>query len=362
MALDMPGPLEGPGHDPTSSDSPDQGSHLDHLGRFGIDTIDVFVPTTRDAIRELPVQRLLQHLDHATGELSEPVPTTSEVRLANGQQVRALRQAGVHGVLASFSAPKWLRGDNRRPATSDEVRTVVDDFTNLVAEHVPFATPVPEVRLRRVDVARDFVGVAAPAQVLDALTFERPRRPMKTNLYRDKALLGAQTVYRANTRWKARLYHRGEMYQDRSAPASCDPGLAQEEEGIVRFELELRTEVLGELGMARVEALDDARLWSTASKYWGRTRFGATVGSDPKRLRAAEECLSTQELGLVCVHLLFPGRGLARGSRRKAKALAARFGLTRDDLIHSTGAPAGTLDLHRGRFIATESDAADPLP
>jgi hypothetical protein len=46
---------------------------------------------------------------------------------------------------------------------------------------------------------------------------------------------------------------------------------------------------------------------------------------------------------------------MSRGTARKAKMLAAKYQLTREDFVTGTGVPPGHLDLLAGLFVAATS-------
>ncbi|MFB7800345.1 hypothetical protein [Isoptericola sp. NPDC056134] len=230
---------------------------------------------------------------------------------------------------------------------------MVDELVRLLDEHVAFPQAMPDVRLRRLDVASDFIGVPSPALILDAISTLRSQRPMTTLLYRDPDLIGAQTVYRKNTRWSARLYHRGGMYQDAARSKNRDRNLelADVEAGVVRLEFELRGEVLDETGLSSLDMVEPARVWQTASKFWERCGFGGSIGSDATHLARAREELGWQELALLVSRTLFPEAAASRGTARKAKALAAEYPLSADDFNQRASIPSGHLSLRSGRFL-----------
>lgn len=334
------------------------------MGRFGIDTIDVIVPADPHVFAAFPLQRHRVVLDRSTGALSDPRPTTSELRLDNGVVVNARRVQGAPCVTASFSVPGWLRGDNRFAASADETRAVVHDFVNHLRRLLGLDDVADAVRLRRLDIARDFADVPEPARLLEELSRKPPGYGMRTELHRDLAHQGAQTVYRRNTRWTSRLYHRGEMYRDtaRGSDRQRRLSLAAAEDGVVRFEVELRTKSLSYHGLNRPSSLRDNELWRLAQTYWQRSAFDHSVGSGGSRLARMEDALDWKQRGLVQTYLRSPARcktEMAPATLRKGRTLADQFDLTPADLMSLGEVPAGQLDLDAGRFVhSSETPAA----
>lgn len=357
-----PGPDYGLGRGESSTDRRQLGSLLD-TGRFGIDTIDVIVPADHGVFAAFPLQRHRIVLDRSTGALSDPKPTTSELQLDNGVVVNARHVQGAPCVTASFPVPAWLRGDNRFAASAEETRAVVRDFAAHLRLLLGLDDAADTARLRRLDIARDFTDVPEPARLLEELSRKPPGYGMRTELHRDLAHQGAQTVYRRNTRWTSRLYHRGEMYRDtaRGSDRERNLSLATSEQGVVRFEVELRARALSYRGLTYPSSLHDDGLWRLAQIHWRRSAFDHRVGADECRLTRMEDELDWKQRGLVREYLLSPARcqaEMAPGTSRKARALAHRFGLTPADLTSAGEVPAGRLDLDAGCFVDASGAAA----
>ncbi len=358
-----PRPDDGPGRGESSTDRRQLGSHFD-LGRFGIDTIDVIVPADHRVFAAFPLQRHRVVLDRSTGVLSDPRPTTSELQLDNGVVVSARRVQGSPCVTASFSVPAWLRGDNRFAASADETRAVVHDFVDHIRQRLGLDDVADAARLRRLDIARDFTDVPEPARLLEELSRKPPGYGMRTELHRDLAHQGAQTVYRRNTRWMSRLYHRGEMYRDTAKGNDRERhlSLAAAEQGVVRFEVELRARALSYRGLTRPSSLRNDELWRLAQTHWHRSAFDHHVGAGERRMTRMEDELDWKQLSLVQVYLRSPARceaEMAPATLRKARTLASRFDLTASDLTPLGGVPEGRLDLDAGRFVASSDTSAD---
>ncbi|CPU63352.1 Uncharacterised protein [Mycobacteroides abscessus] len=138
--------------------------------------------------------------------------------------------------------------------------------------------------------------------------------------------------------------------------------LAAAEQGVVRFEVELRARALLNRGLDRPSSLRDDELWRLAHTHWRRSAFDHPVGSGGCRLTRMDAEFDWKQSSLVQVYLRSPERCEAQMSPatfRNARRLADRFDLTPADLMPLVGVPEGQLDLDTGRFVHPAETTAD---
>jgi hypothetical protein len=271
----------------------DHNTHLSFPeGRFGVDTIALRGPVDPSVADRLPRQRLTREFDPETGEVVDRL-TSARPSIGSDLYFRidAAPSGGVNARV-EFSAPRMLRGDNRRPANLAELRQAVLGAYERVDHEVPWLCSPEDLTVARLDIARDFTNVVDPSVLLEALW--RVDVPRMTGMaYRSKDGRGVQTLVQGVRRHSGTMYHRGPQYLARAVGAKPEARavlerLAQEETGVVRFEMQLRREQAASEGLGRVRDVLTAHLGRIASAYFnGKYRFGEIIAGPAWKVREA---------------------------------------------------------------------------
>jgi hypothetical protein len=362
-----------PPSDVAPSDSARNTPNFANPGHFGVDTVRVAGPVDEHSFA-LRVQRSKQVVDRM-GVVSSPTPTTSSTVLDGGLDLTV--QKGWDGrtlAVMEFSVPRRRRGDNTEPATAAEALETIGDVYAEAAEHVGWTCDPHELTLRRLDIARDFEPVLYPGELLERLSRVPPTRRAKTITWLTPDCTGVQTLYRKTDRWVARLYERGNQYAERAASRPPDRAhwerLALKEASKIRYEVEMRTQVLSQAGLSTVGDLSTDALWRQAAKYFSRARFDSVVGDGAAPLvTAATAALSTagdksKFLGAVLGQAWLEHHGVrptvSAKTADKYRKLASDWGVTGRDLQEGDF-PRVRLDLDAGRLIHAEGLLSEDL-
>lgn len=148
-----------------------------------------------------------------------------------------------------FSAPKVLGGDNVEPASIGQLEQAVSPALAEAGEFVEL--DADELRVNRLDIARDFDGVDELGVLLLGLSGVPVAGAKSRNVYRAPELGHAQTLFVRNGGGGARLYDKSE-----------EAGLAVP--GRLRFEAQERRDALRAQGVERLADLTDDQLLATA--------------------------------------------------------------------------------------------------
>ena len=154
-------------------------------------------------------------------------------------------------------------------SVADSVEGLVESVRAAGVVVVPARSDeLSSYRLKRLDVARDFVGVAHPSALIRGLA-PLPRAWARRNfVHADPVKHGAQTLVVGSNSGLARLY-------DKFAETG-----GKVEDGTVRFEIEGRSDWLGNYGKMRTAAdLDDESVVVFGRDRWEWAKMGVEVKS-----------------------------------------------------------------------------------
>ena len=150
----------------------------------------------------------------------------------------------------------------------------------LMAERagiVPGIDSLEEVRVKRVDVARDLRGVTVPSVMLRALLGVRRTYARNSVLWSDPRKNGAETLSVGSGAGLVRLYDQHAAYPGKGA-----------EPGSLRFEVQARKGWLDSAGIRTAEDLTARRLDDLARNRWEWARMGETVTGTANVVAAVE--------------------------------------------------------------------------
>jgi len=336
-----------------SEDAPDIG--------VGVDTVAVKGPASMAFLEALQHQYYEQTVDYETGELIE-VRSRSSASIRVGL-ARCWVSGERHGsdvtARLEFSAPTMLRGHNRDALPTNYLIDVVDAAVTDLGRHLPGLPALELLEVQRLDLARDFHGVASPTNVLAALSsvpiryarlhreFKRPDGSLQTLTRGSRSewtVTGYDKSYelaeRATLTRDASLEHVYQSWADASA-------------GQLRFELRLQRRLLRRKGIG---TLNDAVAQSDyLARHYFRaagweTDFGGIehLAALLRSLRAEVTPAETRNvIVLLACRLWGVTPPLSRHSCERSLALARRFNL----FSGSPGGDSWRLDFDSGQQV-----------
>ncbi len=211
-------------------------------------------------------------------------------------------------------------------ATAETARRTAAEAWELAGELVEWSGPQEGARVRRIDTARDFEGVADGGALIRALApIHRPwaRRNL---VHADPQRNGAQTLMVGSGAGVARLYDKHAESKGR-AP-----------EGTLRWEAECRSDWASKYGgIVRFEDLTDARVTALATERWGWSSMGVEVAGMRRvveKVRASDLSGREQASFLGWLVLESSGQAWEAGSATLAKyrRLQRELAIAVDDL------------------------------
>lgn len=137
----------------------------------GIDTIKLKLPVTAGVIDA--AGPIVDHMvvDPSTGQVLRGVTRT---QFMLGRRDCALtydvRRNGAANVIVEGSVPRILRGDNNRPATVEEVDSLLGLIQALLADEYGIYVDLDQACVQRVDLVRDFENVEDMDSLLNGLS------------------------------------------------------------------------------------------------------------------------------------------------------------------------------------------------
>lgn len=205
-----------------------------------------------------------------------------------------------------------------------------------------------KVRIKRLDLARNF-QVSDPAVVKTGLSHIQTRYQRTRSV--EESAGGGWTVWnRTKKSGSDRLY-------DKSAELDLVEGqeaISSTGSHLFRFEAQLEKERLRSLGVATIDALDEAKAWAALNARWGATRWGSPL---PRRGDAAQavQALKPRDQATVLGYLHLAAEGLTDGfsdwQRRDLTKKAKSCGLTPGVPVVMLGPPSQRLDLLSGSLV-----------
>ena len=217
--------------------------------------------------------------DDETGEVVE-AQRSGYTALRVGEtlvRVKADLRAGTPEVAVEFSAPSVLTGHNRDPLPVSLLSEVVEVVHDVLRQELSGVPAMSLLRLIRLDIDRDLLGVRSIPHTLWSLA-QRPVARVSAN--RLEALGNTwQPLTRGNPgRWLVVGYGKGEQLASLAGRAYDERRQLLQEQaeisyGTLRWELQLRREKLREYGELKPGALDEGMIRTMAEHHFDRTRF-----------------------------------------------------------------------------------------
>ena len=152
-------------------------------------------------------------------------------------------------------------------------------------EGLAFAGDVEDWRVKRLDIARDFRGVAAPEFYVRGLDNVKRPYAKRRGIWSDANCGKAQTLHVGSGAGMVRLYDQHAAYADKGAP-----------EGSLRWEVEAHAGWLERFGVERVRDLSVLRMESAAMDRWEWSRMGTTVTGAANVVEAIDRLVKIGDL------------------------------------------------------------------
>jgi hypothetical protein len=212
-----------------------------------------------------------------------------------------------------------------------DLRSTIEAAVYVAREIVTPAVPIDDMRVRRVDLARDFAGVDSAAFYVRGLLNVRRPWARYSAVYNDPKLGGAESLRVGSGAGMVRLYDKHEESPERAAP------------GHLRWEAECRrgwAENYG--GVAVVTDLNAYKLGTLASNRWEWSSMGTQIAATDRVIekiqraghradcpKGCKEHLSAAEQRGFYGYLVFTAKGWPSPT---AKATGAKYGRIARDL------------------------------
>jgi hypothetical protein len=316
-------------------------------------------------------EHLVKRRITSDGEFSDEV-VYAKVPLPSGGRIIVHRAQ--HGELRGSlerSLPTMLDGINLQPVSVDVVPSLVAHLQDQASEWVEWQDEAADLRVSRLDLDRDFVGVEHLDHLLRRLANLRVPRLGNPRVYYDYERGGAATLVREPKKaktWRATLYDKHAQVAH-LATVERDPTRrkwltrqAEHARGHLRFEVQVKTQALREQGVTTVADLDEQHLLDLREHYFRRVRFDTPVHG-AAHLRALAARLSNGDpecnfLGPVMQMLYFEALGLpppySHDTLVRYRKLARRWEISAADIPTDDGPPV-TLDYETGALRDLEA-------
>jgi hypothetical protein len=215
-----------------------------------------------------------------------------------------------------------------------------------------------DLRLTRLDLARDIVDVRSIPQTLWAIS-QLPVQRARTDRLERGARGAWQTLTRGNIgRWLSVSYDKSEELFDKARrtydveAALLLRTVAAECSGRQRWELQMRRSVLLSKGITSVH-VDQEEMFRMSEQYFDRTRFGDVVGGTQRLFDALDSLSPAEQRGVMCV-LIADRLGrrppYSHNPADDYRLLARRLSLSAADLLADESEPR-RLDFSSGKEL-----------
>lgn len=284
-------------------------------GSFGIDRASVTFPLAKYEHEALAWARKSTTKD-GTPDRSESLSQTVELTEGLHVHVAVFRNDWASGTgRIEFNPSRLLDPGGHTLAPVESLRTAILVVLDSVSHLVIPAISVDEVRVTRLDVARDFRDVENPTLTLSAL-IAMPRKWARTGVVHfDPKGLGTETLSIASgTAGMTRLYDKW-IHTSGAVPP-----------GTVRFEAECRKpwlkaygkiKLLGDVTQERVEIL--------ALNRWEWSQMGIVTVGDPEDLVAAVRRLGLKGMDALALVGWLVAQSTGGGIRPASRTTEAKL-------------------------------------
>jgi hypothetical protein len=307
----------------------------------GIDTAAISGPTSEALLAVLHNQYLRRDVDLATGEMTEYTDggsTWTQIGLTRAKVSVRLYQGELH-LRTELSLPTMLYGHNRNALPTALAIDALDAVLTDLGRTLPDVPSIEQCWPSRVDLARDFQGVASLSDTLTDIGRQHVRQAQHHAEYFSPNG-DLQTLIRGTKgQYVVRGYGKAAELRSRGARGSADRAFLERwaavSEGQLRVELELRAPLLRRKGLTAVTDLTSSTLDDLAQHYFDWCRFDIVTGGATRISAQIEAEVATgttaAEIRNLCALILSDRVGIAapmsRNPLEDARALANRLGL-----------------------------------
>lgn len=267
------------------------------------------------------------------------------------------------------SLPNMRWGHNMFALSAGEAVAAITELHDQASQVVDWIDDARQLRITRLDLDRDFSRVTALDAILSGLARLPVRRAAVATLHiSPHGAIGLERGTRSRT-WRALLYDKevqaAALRSRRDAPRLSSPlsdDVVALASGRVRYEVQLRADILRRKGLRTVSDLHQSAINDLARDFFHRARFDAPVAG-PSRIEAVQRHLATsrdpdykyfgQVIGMLHADALGvqpPASSPTTLSRYRK--LAAEWDLTPNDLRAGTLEQPIMLDYATGRISA----------
>lgn len=246
-----------------------------------------------------------------------------------------------------FNPSRIVDPEGHRLAEVVELPSAVREVWSAGLELVEPACELEDARVPRIDVARDFEGIARPAALLTGLaTVHRPWS-RKNALFNDGSANGAQTLLVGSKAGSVRLYDK------HAETVGAVP------EGVLRWEAQARRDWAQKYGsIDRVGDLNTESVGQLAANRWEWSGMGLEVSGTEEAVEKVMRCewLSAAEQRGLLGWLMIVSAGrespLSKHTAAKYRSAARALGITLStDLFGDGGGFVVRLDWETGREV-----------
>lgn len=322
----------------------------------GIDTIGLAGPISASCIEDLLSSTTAREVDRHTGEIRTFPQTGHEALFPdNNLELKVLgAPSGQASWFLEFSVPRLLNGTNISPAPLESVLPLLRQMAGPMNDRIGWVGDPGQWRVTRLDIARDFHGVTARAQLLDGLApILVPHATFNTRQYRD-TLGGTATLIKGTSRrYTSTLYDKSVELRGKGARSVSEPGH-------VRYELRLRRPVLVERGIACVQDIASTQVELLARSYFKKSGYDLEVRGMNRtllelavirdELNPSEARQLTKMLGILQMQAAGMDPCVSATTLKKHLDLASRLGVSAADFVHP-GHDSLRLDFERGTQV-----------
>lgn len=281
-------------------------------------------------MNELLHQQIDRIVDHDTGEIIDRRRGAHGYVPVGASMVRIDSRPTSSDITISFevSMPTMLCGHNRDPLRADILMDATDAALSVLAEQLPDVPRLSDLRLRRLDLARDFHGLPEPSATLSVLS-RRQIPYAKHHQLHPRPNGQMQSFSRGSlSQYLVRGYAKGYELADKAGGVGDAErqrllrAWASKSESQLRYELQLRAPLLKRLGLTTMDDCTPERLHDVARRYYDHagwsTPYGGGRAARQRTLAALSEELSPARYRSLLAYLYGEEHDIDSGLSRHA--------------------------------------------
>lgn len=222
----------------------------------------------------------------------------------------------------------------------------IDERNGVLSRRATWAS---EVKLTRIDLARNFEIRQSINEVKKALELAKPRYG-KTKISYEKSDGGWTLVNGTSSTGQDRIYDKSQELKTVEMEEQMSQNLH-----IFRFEAQLQKDRLKRSGITTLEAVTDEKCWLAILERWDACQWGITI-NEPGTLGKALAVLEPKRQKDVAGYLYMASIGtdvlLTRAYRAEMRKVCRELGLSVGIPLYEQGIGVLKLDLWKGKLEA----------